>query len=51
MTPEQGFGMLAIGMAVIFTIAFIVYWAIKKQERDKKVEQEKKEREKIYGSN
>ena len=37
MTPEQGFGMLAIGMAVIFTIAFIVYWAIKKQERDKKL--------------
>ena len=52
MTPEQGFGMLAVGLVVIAIAGTILYVTINTIENNKiKREQEKKAREKIHGIN
>ena len=38
MTLADGFTLFFIGWIVLFAIAFIVYFVIKKQERDKEAE-------------
>ena len=50
MSVGYGFGMLAVGMTVILIAGLIIYSVINKIERDEKLEQEQKERNKIYGN-
>lgn len=50
MSVEQGFGMLAVGMTVILIAGLIIWLVINKMQRDEKLEQEQKERKKIYGN-
>jgi|TARA_B100001094_G_C17486103_1_gene464203 heme exporter protein D len=50
MSVGYGFGMLAVGMTVILIAGLIIYFVINKIERDEKLEQEQKERNKIYGN-
>lgn len=50
MSVGYGFGMLAVGMTVIVIAGLIIYSVINKIERDEKLEQEQKERNKIYGN-
>jgi len=50
MTPEQGFGMLAVGMVVLAIAGTILYVTLNTIETNRiKREQEKKAREKIHG--
>ena len=50
-TMATGFGMLATGLIVLAIISTGFLLITRKIERDRKEEIEKKEREKIYGSN
>ena len=51
MDLASGFGMLAMGLTVIMIAGLIIYKVINIMEENKQEEKEKKEREKIYGSN
>ena len=51
MDLASGFGMLAMGLTVIMIAGLIIYKVINIMEKNKQEEKEKKEREKIYGSN
>jgi CHASE3 domain sensor protein len=52
MTPEQGFGMLAVGVVVLAIAGTIMYLVINTiEDNNKKREQERKQREKIHGLN
>ena len=52
MTPEQGFGMLAVGLVAIAIGGTIMYLVINTiEDNNKKREQERKQREKIDGLN
>jgi len=51
MTVGHGFGMLAVGMVVIAILGAGFLYVIRTQEKNRKEDQQKKEREKIYGSN
>ena len=51
MDLASGFGMLAMGLTVIMIAGWIIYKVINIMEKNKQEEKEKKEREKIYGSN
>lgn len=50
MSVGFGFGMLAVGMTVILIAGLIIFLAINKIQRDEKLEQEIKERNKFYGN-
>ena len=50
-TMATGFGMLATGLIVLAIMSTGFLLITRKIERDRKEEIEKKEREKIYGSN
>jgi hypothetical protein len=50
MSVGYGFGMLAVGMTVILIAGIIIWLVINKMQRDEKLEQEQKERNKIYGN-
>tara|TARA_Y100001937_G_scaffold93663_1_gene126869 strand:+ start:1583 stop:1747 length:165 start_codon:yes stop_codon:yes gene_type:complete len=50
-TMATGFGMLVTGLIVLAIISTGFLLITRKIERDRKEEIEKKEREKIYGSN
>jgi len=50
MSVGYGFGMLAVGMTVILIAGLIICLVINKMQRDEKLEQEQKERNKIYGN-
>ena len=50
MSVGYGFGMLAVGMTVILIAGLIIWLVINKIQRDEKLEQEQKERNKIYGN-
>jgi len=50
-TWSIGLGMLAIGMVVIAILGAGFLYVIRTQEKIRKEDQQKKEREKIYGSN
>ena len=50
MSVGYGFGMLAVGMTVILIAGLIIWLVINKMQRDEKLEQEQKERNKIYGN-
>tara|TARA_X000000950_G_scaffold45771_1_gene52101 strand:- start:2212 stop:2364 length:153 start_codon:yes stop_codon:yes gene_type:complete len=50
MSVGYGFGMLAVGMTVILIAGIIIWLVINKIQRDEKLEQEEKERNKIYGN-
>jgi cytosine/uracil/thiamine/allantoin permease len=43
MTLQDGFTLFFLGWILIFAIAFIVYWVINKQERDKQAEKDQEE--------
>ena len=49
-TMTTGFGMLAVGLIVIGSMATIFFLITRKMERDKKEEEQRKQMEKIYGS-
>jgi|TARA_Y100000816_G_C26034728_1_gene541784 hypothetical protein len=50
-TMATGLGMLAAGMILLAILSTGFLFITRKIERDRKEEIEKKEREKIYGSN
>ncbi len=50
-TMTTGLGMLAAGMILLAILSTGFLFITRKIERDRKEEIEKKEREKIYGSN
>jgi len=50
-TMATGLGMLAAGMILLTILSTGFLFITRKIERDRKEEIEKKEREKIYGSN
>jgi len=50
-TLATGLGMLAVGMVVIGIMGAGFLYVIRTQEKIRKEDQQKKEREKIYGSN
>ena len=50
MSVGYGFGMLAVGMTVTLIAGFIIFLVINKIQRDEKLEQEIKERDKFYGN-
>ncbi len=50
-TLASGLGMLAMGVSLILIAGLIVLKVINTIEKNKQEEQERKEREKIYGSN
>ena len=50
-TFATGFGLLAAGMTLLAILSTGFLFITRKIERDRKEEIEKKEREKIYGSN
>ena len=50
MSVGYGFGMLAVGMTVILIAGIIIWLVINKIQRDEKLEQEEKERNKSYGN-
>ena len=50
MSVGYGFGMLAVGMTVILIAGIIIWLVINKIQKDEKLEQEEKERNKIYGN-
>ncbi len=50
-TMATGFGMLAIGLSVILIAGLIILKVIDITEKNRKEEKQRKEMEKIYGSN
>ena len=50
-TLETGLGMLAMGLIVIAILSIGFLLVTRKIERDRKEEEQRKEMEKIYGSN
>jgi len=48
MTPEQGFGMLGMGLIVIAIAGTIIYLAINKIQDNEQKAKEREEREKIF---
>tara|TARA_Y100000114_G_scaffold95239_1_gene88594 strand:- start:1447 stop:1599 length:153 start_codon:yes stop_codon:yes gene_type:complete len=49
MTPAYGFGMLAVGLVAIAIIGLSAWWIVNKRMEIKKEEDEREERNKIFG--
>ena len=49
MTPTYGFGLLAVGLVVIAIMGLSAWWVVNKRIEIKKEEDERNERNKIFG--
>lgn len=49
MTPAYGFGLLAVGLVVIAIMGLSAWWVVNKRIEIKKEEDERNERNKIFG--